>query len=408
MDVQDPARRSDDALRQVPSLVDQRAMPTPLPPPPPLPATPSNPPTRRPTRARRLIRLAASGLVAAALIACLVVVVHKFSPEPDSSTSSQPGKIDDGTPNPIDPVGQPTSINGLVVDVRPSIVAIHTTLTQTDVLGRDIEGSAAGSGFVLSADGLIVTNNHVIEGADDIQVTLDDGTVEAAEVIGADARSDLAVLQIARTDLRPVTLGESAALKVGDSVVAIGNALDLGAEPTVTGGLVSAKGRRTQAPNGSFLVDLIQTDAAISPGNSGGPLLDMNGRVVGINTAVAGQGQNIGFAISIDRAKLLLEQLRNGVVPEHPLLGVTTQPSQRLGSGAEVVSVQDDSGADLAGIRVGDVIVELDDEQIDSPEDLSASIAERQPGELVTITLDRDGESQSIEVTLGVRDASDS
>ena len=220
-----------------------------------------------------------------------------------------------------------SSVHDLVVAVRPAIVAIHTTLTETNVFGQQIEGEAAGSGFVLSADGYVVTNNHVVDGASDITVTLDDGSTETAELVGADPRSDLAVLHIDRTDLTPLALGDSDKIQVGDPVVAIGNALDLGAEPTVTGGLISAKDRTITEPNGSVLVDLIQTDAAISPGNSGGPLLDMTGHVVGINTAVAGQGQNIGFAIAINRANDLIEQLRNGEVPQHALLGVTTQPT---------------------------------------------------------------------------------
>ena len=206
-------------------------------------------------------------------------------------------------------------------------------------------------------------------------------------MVGADPRADLAVLHIDRTDLTPLTLGDSDKIQVGDSVVAIGNALDLGAEPTVTGGLISAKDRTITEPNGSVLVDLIQTDAAISPGNSGGPLLDMTGHVVGINTAVAGQGQNIGFAIAINRANDLIKQLRNGEVPQHALLGVTTQPNSNGDPGAVVVSVQAGSAADEAGIQEGDVITGLDGDTVDGPEDLAALIAGHQPGDKVTVKL---------------------
>jgi S1-C subfamily serine protease len=295
-----------------------------------------------------------------------------------------------------------SSVHDLVVAVRPAIVAIHTTVTQTDFFGQEVEGAAAGSGFVLSGDGYIVTNNHVIEGAEEIEVTLDDGTTETAELIGADPRSDLAVLKIERTDLSPLQVGDSDALRVGDPVVAIGNALDLGAEPTVTGGLVSAKDRTITEPNGSVLVDLIQTDAAISPGNSGGPLLDMTGQVVGINTAVAGQGQNIGFAISINRAQVLIDQLREGNVPRHALLGVTTRPAPD--GGVVVVAVQPGSAADTAGMLEGDVITAVDGETIDAPEELAATIASSQPGDEIEVTIDRDGDEQVLTVALGARD----
>ena len=252
----------------------------------------------------------------------------------DASSASQPAattpaESDSADSSSVTVVPDGSSVHDLVVAARPAIVAIHTTLTETNVFGQQIEGEAAGSGFVLSADGYIVTNNHVVDGASDITVTLDDGTTETAKLVGADPRADLAVLHIDRTDLTPLALGDSDKIQVGDSVVAIGNALDLGAEPTVTGGLISAKDRTITEPNGSVLVDLIQTDAAISPGNSGGPLLDMTGHVVGINTAVAGQGQNIGFAIAINRANDLIKQLRNGEVPQHALLGVTTQAEHR-------------------------------------------------------------------------------
>jgi putative serine protease PepD len=152
----------------------------------------------------------------------------------------------------------------------------------------------------------------------------------------------------------------------------------------------------------------MQTDAAISPGNSGGPLLDMSGRVVGINTAVAGQGQNIGFAIAINRASQLIDQLRNGEVPQHALLGVTTQPNAGGEPGAVVVSVQAGSAADEAGIEEGDVITHLDGDAVTGPEDLAAFIAGHQPGDKVTVAFERDGKAQTLDVTLGAHDESNS
>ena len=301
-------------------------------------------------------------------------------------------------------VPEGSSVHDLVVAVRPSIVAIHTTITQTDLFGQSVEGEAAGSGFVWSADGYVVTNNHVIEGAAEITVTFDDGTSERAELVAADPRSDLAVLRVERTDLVPLTIGDSDAIRVGDPVVAIGNALDLGAEPTVTGGMVSAKERTIDTQNGEVLVHLLQTDAAISSGNSGGPLLDMSGRVVGINTAVASQGQNIGFAIAITPAEQIVQQLRDGQVPRHALLGVSARPTTDGTAGALVAAVEPGSAADAAAIEVGDVITSLAGDPVENPEQLVAAIISRQPGDAVEVVLRRDGETVTVTATLGAHD----
>ena len=361
-----------------------------------------------------------TGVVVAALVAGGAVLINDDDGDSSSASASEAAATtpadnsaksdssESASASTVTVVPDGSSVHDLVVAVRPAIVAIHTTLTETNVFGQQIEGEAAGSGFVLSEDGYIVTNNHVIDGASDISVTLDDGSTETAELVGADPRADLAVLKVDRTDLTPLSLGDSDKIRVGDPVVAIGNALDLGAEPTVTGGLISAKERTITEPNGSVLIDLIQTDAAISPGNSGGPLLDMTGHVVGINTAVAGQGQNIGFAIAINRANDLIQQLRNGEVPQHALLGVTTQPNTDGDAGAVVVAVQAGSAADEAGIEEGDVITDLDGDTVGGPEDLAALIAGRQPGDTVTVKFERDGDSQTLDVTLGAHDETNS
>jgi S1-C subfamily serine protease len=356
-----------------------------------------------------------TGVVVSALVAGGAVLINNDNGDSSPASATQPAATTPAKPDSSSSSGSTvtvvpsgSSVHDLVVAVRPAIVAIHDTLSETNVFGQQVQGEAAGSGFVLSKDGYIVTNNHVVDGATDITVTLDDGTTEKATVVGADPRADLAVLHIDRTDLTPLSLGDSDKTQVGDQVVAIGNALDLGAEPTVTGGLISAKGRTITEPNGSVLVDLIQTDAAISPGNSGGPLLDMTGHVVGINTAVAGQGQNIGFAIAINRANDLIKQLRNGEVPQHALLGVTTQANTNGDPGAVVVSVQAGSAADQAGIKEGDVITDLDGDSVGGPEDLAALIAGHQPGDKITVKLERAGKAQTIDVTLGAHDQSDS
>ncbi len=252
---------------------------------------------------------------------------------PTASSAAQPAAAPVAT----------NSIASLVQGAEPSIVAIHDSIAQTDMFGRTVEGQAAGTGFVLSADGYIVTNDHVVDGATDITVDFNDGSNAAAKVVAADAGSDLAVLKVSKDGLTALPLGTSGDLQIGDQVVAIGNALDLSGAPTVTTGIVSATGRSLDEPNGTHLTNLLQTDTAINPGNSGGPLLDMRGEVVGINTAIAGQAQNIGFAIAIDPAKALIDQLQSGEVPAHALLGVSTQPAEH---GVEVVDVTAGSAAD--------------------------------------------------------------
>lgn len=383
--------------------------------PPPPPPAESTPP-KRPVGRRRFLGGFVVGLIVAGVVFGAIVFVARGGEEDVARPGVQeaPARVADvpsGRDEMSDSGGSPAvvgastgSVHDLVVAVRPSIVAIHTTVTQTDVFGRRLEGDAAGSGFVLSADGYIVTNDHVIDGADSISVTLDDGTSEEATLVGADRRSDLAVLRIDRDDLTPLAIGDSDEIRVGDPVVAIGNALDLGAEPTVTGGLVSAKDRTIMTPTSQVLVDLIQTDAAISPGNSGGPLLDLRGRVVGINTAVAGDGQNIGFALAIDPAMEFIDDLRNGDVPRHALLGVSTARSRVGEPGAVVTDVAANSGADAAGVRVGDVIIELDGETVATPQDLVAAIARRSPGDTVGLTVERDGSTVELTATLGAHD----
>ena len=379
----------------------------PLTPPPPTGDASPQPPERRPSRWRFGAGLL-TGVVAAALGVGGYALVHDSSgdttpadasPTPAATAPPSAGSSG-GSGTATASSGELVSVHDLVVAARPSIVAIHTTLTETDVFGQQVQGQAAGSGFVLSADGYVVTNAHVVDGADAIRVSFDDTTTEDATLVAADPRSDLAVLHVDRTDLTPMPIGDSDAIQVGDPVVAIGNALDLGAEPTVTSGLVSAKDRTITEPNGQILTHLIQTDAAISPGNSGGPLLDGQGRVVGINTAIAGNGENIGLAISINHAEQLIQQLQNGQVPQHALLGVSTAPADN-GSGATVVQVAANSGAADGGIEVGDTITKLDDVPITSPEDLVVAIADHSPGDRVTVTVTRNGSSQTLDVVLG-------
>ncbi len=356
------------------------------------------PPTRR-TRDRMGGRFAAGvvlGAVVGAAVAGGIVAVADHNDHTTAVAAIAPSAAPAAVATTQNPIA------ALVQKTEPSIVSIHDDISQTDIFGQTQSGQAAGSGFVLSADGLIVTNNHVIEGATNITVNFHDGTTAKAAVVAHDPNSDLAVLKVDRSGLTPLPMGDSSALQVGDQLVAIGNALDLSGGPTVTTGIVSATGRSLDEENGVELTDMIQTDTAINPGNSGGPLLNAAGQVVGINTAVAGQAQNIGFAISIDHARTLLGQLEKGQVPAHAQLGVGVQPTTD-GHGVTVASVDPGSAAAEAGLRVGDVITKVDDSVIDSPDTLGAAVAAHQPGDQVAVTYTRNGTSNVLNATLGTR-----
>ncbi len=321
----------------------------------------------------------------------------------------------------------PDSFADLAEMQEPSVVNISTTKTvrvqpmpQTpfgggspfDQFFHDFFGNmppqerhALGTGFIISANGYVVTNNHVIDGADEVVVKLSDGEEHPAKVVGADSKLDIALLKIDAKGLRPVKLGDSEKLRVGDWVVAIGN--PFGLDQTVTAGIVSAKGRVIGAgPYDSF----IQTDAAINPGNSGGPLFNARGEVVGINTAIysrSGGNNGIGFAIPINLARSVFDELRTTGHVQRARLGVAIRDIDRdtmkaMGlkdrHGAMVAQVQAGSAADKAGIQAGDVIVGLDNEKIESAHDLPIRVARHKPGQKVNVHIIRNGKQMNIPV----------
>ena len=272
------------------------------------------------------------------------------------------------------------------------------------------KSSALGSGFIISADGYIVTNNHVVEGADKVTVKLngDKSAGMAAKVVGTDAETDLALLKVESDKPLPVLkFGDSDAMEVGAWVMAIGN--PFGLSNTVTAGILSAKGRDIHAgPFDNFL----QTDASINPGNSGGPLINMDGEVIGINTAISANGQGIGFAIPSSLASRVIDDLREGKKVSRGWLGVTIQDvdenmAKALGlkdaRGALIGSVLDDEPADKAGLRAGDVIVRVGDHDIDSASSVTRSVASLKPGTKVDVVVLRNGKEVKSTVTLGER-----
>lgn len=272
------------------------------------------------------------------------------------------------------------------------------------------KSTALGSGFIISADGYIVTNNHVVEGADKVTVKLngDKSAGLPARIVGTDEETDLALLKVESKDKLPVLkFGNSDAMEVGDWVVAIGN--PFGLSNTVTAGILSAKGRDIHSgPFDNFL----QTDASINPGNSGGPLINMEGEVIGINTAISANGQGIGFAIPSNLASRVIDDLRAGKKVSRGWLGVTIQDvdenvAKALGlkdaGGALIGSVMPGEPADKAGLRAGDVIIRVGDHDIDSASALTRSVANLKPDTKVDVVAMRNGKEVKVTVKLGER-----
>ncbi len=271
---------------------------------------------------------------------------------------------------------------------------------------------ALGSGFIISPDGVIVTNNHVIDHAMSIKVTLDDGTELPAKLLGSDAKSDLAVLKIdAPKPLATIAWGDSNKLKLGDQILAIGNPFGIGT--TVTAGIVSARGRDLHS--GPY-DDFIQIDAPINHGNSGGPLVDSTGNVVGINTAIYspnGGSVGVGFAIPSDEAKTIVAKLQKSGSIEHGYLGVQIQPvtqdvADAVGlskaQGALVATVSDDTPAAHAGVKPGDIVTAVGGSEVRTPKDLSRLVADLAPGDHRTLSVWRDGKTTDVSVTIAGND----
>src|SRR5207248_2728417 len=311
-----------------------------------------------------------------------------------------------------------SDVQSVLAKVEPGVVNVRTQgFSQNEFFQPEPE-QGAGTGMIITPDGDVLTNAHVVSGATSIKVTLTtDNSTHDAVLLGSDPSADVAVIKIQGvSNLKTVTLGRSSATRVGDAVVAIGNALALPGGPTVTRGIVSAVDRTIDAQN-ERLEHLIQTDAAINPGNSGGPLANAAGEVIGMNTAVAGEAQNIGFAIAMDTVKPIAESLKTGrgVVRATAFLGVTTATvtddiRQRLGlsvsKGALVRDVTPGSGADSAGLRSGDVIAKFGNDDISSSDDLSAAVRRHQPGDKVEVAWQRGNQRQTATVTLGSRPTS--
>ncbi len=321
--------------------------------------------------------------------------------EPTTQITSAPVVVADDAGPTVDSL-----IAKVAERLADSVVTISTTLSDESGGGRGV-----GTGVVLTSDGEILTNAHVIEDASEVVVRFAGETEpRVAKILASDVGNDLALIKVDITGLVAATFAKPGSVQIGDAVVAIGYALALDGGPTVTSGIVSALKRTIETDSGA-LNSLIQTDAAISSGNSGGPLVNLKGEVVGINTAVArgdseSAANNIGFSISVDEVLIVIEQLRaqaSGVERKEGFLGVGLAAREDGGQGAIITNVQPGSPADKAGILIDDVVLAVDGEPIDGQAGLVAAIRDAVPGQTVKIEIFRDGKRLTFDATLIAR-----
>ena len=315
------------------------------------------------------------------------------------------------------PEDEPTA--RVAAQLSPSVVQVNVRAVQATPFGPQ-EGEGVGSGVIYRKDGYIITNNHVIQDADQVNVAFADGSTERGQVVGRDPSTEIAVVKVDRDDLPAAKFSESHDLLVGQPAVAIGS--PSGFQSTVTAGVISGLNRELSAQltggrqQDPALVGLIQTDAAISPGNSGGALADRNGEVIGVNVAYLPPQQtgaeNIGFAIPSDTVVSVADQLIENGRATHPYLGIsladlTPEAAQQFGvsvdSGAIVANVESGGPADTAGLKPKDVVTALDSTEVKDSGDMLSALRGYQPGDDVTLTVDRNGDKRNIDVKLGER-----
>ena len=305
------------------------------------------------------------------------------------------------------PVSRDDDVVAAIGRVQASVTNINTIRFERDAFLHVHPARGIGSGFIIDDKGHILTNHHITTGSREIEVALTDGRAFEGKLVGSDPANDLAVVKIDTRDLPVAELGNSSELRVGQTVIAIGNPFGLAGGPSVTVGVVSALNRHILAER--VYEDLIQTDASINPGNSGGPLLDLTGKVVGINTANIPGAQGIGFAIPINTAKAVLDDIVKYGRVTRPWLGVIGLDVSReiarrfslaVGSGIFVMQIIPESPAERAQLQSGDVIAGIDDKQLDSMEDLQREIRTRRAGDSVSLVVVRGSEEGKVRVTL--------
>jgi putative serine protease PepD len=357
---------------------------------------------------KALLTLAAAAVLGAAGGAAVVAVAgdggHAATTTIETTRGPQVRIADGGGAN-----GTLTAAQ-VYAHAKGSVAFITSRVAQESPFGGTHESEATGSGFVVSKQGLIVTNAHVVEGATAVTVKVGDGATHPATVVGRDESTDLALLRVddsAGETFTPLQLGDSSSLRVGDATYAIGN--PFGLDLTLTSGVVSALDRQIDAPNGFAIGHVIQTDAPINPGNSGGPLLDDHGRVIGVNSQIlTGSGSSesgnvgIGFAVPSNTVRSIVGQLEADGQVAHAYLGVQLAPTES-GSGAQVAGLASGGPAEQAGLQAGDVITALDGEAVADADALAAAIGAHKPGDEVRLTIEHDGAHTTVHVTLGTQ-----
>ena len=368
----------------------------------PLPAPPAREPRReapRPAPAaaggrRTLRRAVAGGILAGAALGASVFAIGGAL---DGDDEPAPASVPPAVAQSAGARAGNSDVGRIYAAASPAVAAVQT-------------GGGAGTGFLIDGDGTLVTNAHVVDTATTVRVRFgEDGTPIRARVVGRDEGTDLAVLKVAAgsvSGIRPLAWGDSEKVGIGDLAVAIGN--PLGLERTATAGIISGLEREIQSPDGFQIDRVIQTDAPINPGNSGGPLLDQRGRVIGVNSQIAtggaGQGNiGIGFAVPSNTATDIVPRLRAGETIKRPWIGVSTAPAG--GGGAEVQEVVAGSPAERAGLGEGDVIVSVDGRPIRTPDDVAEAIADRKPGDAVSIRVKIGAQETERQIELAERPA---
>ena len=351
----------------------------------------------RQSRKHRESKWSLAALLPALLALAILLVVACGS---GSESAKDVSSTTDGELSTVDVVRQLT----------PSVVHVLTIPPRTADANPASPGIGVGTGIILQSDGYVLTNNHLIDGAESIVVTLHNGESYSARLVGGDPNPDVAVVKIDAMGLKPAHPGSVESLEVGQDVIAIGHALALPGGPTVSKGVISALGRSIEAGLQDTFVDLIQTDASINPGNSGGPLVNDRGEVVGVNTASFNGGQGINFAINIDDAMTVSRQLIESGSVERGYLGIAplnltpviaTHMGVPVQEGILIARVVEGSDAQSAGLRGGDVIVAMDGQPIRNTGDLSRFLLDNHPGQRISVRLYRGESVLETEATLG-------
>ncbi len=378
------------------------------------PAPGGRPPRRAPLALLLVLSAMLGGGAAVGVLTATGVVGEDTTTIVQGEPASAPSSLGDGSADGrLDAEALYAGASAGVVDIKAT--GVSSAEAQPTPFGgtpQQSQSTATGTGFVIDKDGHVVTASHVVDGASAITITFEDGVTRTAKLLGQDDATDVAVLKVdpAGMTLHPLKLASSATLDVGDEVAAIGD--PFGYERSISTGIVSGVDRTIEAPNGFTVAHAIQTDAALNPGNSGGPLLNAAGEVVGIAdqiaTGAAKQNAGVGFAVPIDLVTAELAKLKAGQKITHAYLGVATSGASTSTRGAVLGTLTAGGPAADAGLRAGDVVTKLGDAPVTNANDLVAAIADHQPGDRVKVTAKRGSETVDVTVTLGTQPASSS